>query len=141
VLKLTTAKLGSDHPKTLISMNNLAAAYLGAKQWTEAETTARECLELRAKKLPDEWPRFHTMSQLGAALAGQAKYADAEPLLIGGYEGLKAREATIPAPRKKDLAEAAARIIPFYEAWGQPEKAQLWRAKLGQKSGDAKPKS
>jgi hypothetical protein len=53
------------------------------------------------------------MSQLGAALYGRAKYAEAEPLLIGGYEGLKAREAKVVAYHKKKLAEAAARIVPF----------------------------
>src|SRR5262249_33044804 len=88
------------------------------------------CLDHRKKSQPDDWTCFHSMSQLGAALAGQKKYAEAEPLLIDGYEGLKAREVKIPAPAKKYLAAAAARIVPFYEAWGQPEKAAAWRAKL-----------
>jgi tetratricopeptide (TPR) repeat protein len=129
-LEILKTKLGPDHPHTLLSMNGLAVAYLAVKRWAEAETLLRDCLELREKKLPDEWQRFHTMSQLGAALAGQKKYAEAEPLLIQGYEGLKAREATISAPAKKYLSAAAARIVPFYEAWGQPAKAAAWRAKL-----------
>ena len=62
--------------------------------------------------------RFHTMSQLGAALAGQKKYAEAEPLLIDGYDGMKAREAKIPAPAKKDLAAAAARIVTLLRGVG-----------------------
>jgi serine/threonine protein kinase len=123
-------KLGSDHPGTLSIMNNLAAAYLIAKQWAEAEAAARECLGLRRKKQPDEWPRFHTMSQLGAALVGQKRYAEAEPLLLEGYDGLRAREAKIPADRRNYLAEAAARIVPFYEAWGKKDKAAEWRATL-----------
>ena len=85
----------------------------------------------RTRKPPDDWSRFHTMSLLGAALAGQKKYAEAEPLLIAGYEGLKAREAKIPAPSRGRLAAAAARIVPFYEAWGQPDKAAEWRRSLG----------
>ncbi len=36
------------------------------------------------------------MSLLGGALLGQGRYAEAEPLVIGGYEGMKAREAKIP---------------------------------------------
>src|SRR5262249_3692982 len=110
-LKLRKAKLGPDHPNTLLTSNNLVGAYLAASQWTKAETTARECLDLRTKKQPDDWWRFHTMSQLGAALAGQQKYAEAESLMIQGYEGLKSREAQIPVPRKKSLAEAAARLV------------------------------
>jgi hypothetical protein len=35
------------------------------------------------------------LSQLGAALAGQKKYAEAEQLLLQGYQGLKARESKI----------------------------------------------
>jgi hypothetical protein len=34
---------------------------------------------------------------LGASLLGQKHYADAEPLLLKSYEGMKAHEKTIPA--------------------------------------------
>jgi hypothetical protein len=121
-----------------MTMNNLAGAYLDARRWAEAERTARECLSLRDKKSPDDWWRYHTMSQLGAALARQTKYAEAEPLLLQGYEGLKAREAKIPASRKDALAEAAARIVPFYKAWGQNDKAAEWRSRLAKAPAEAK---
>jgi serine/threonine protein kinase len=129
-LRLRKAKLGSDHPDTLSTMNDLAGAYLETRRWTEAESTARQCLGFREAKSPDDWPRFYTMSQLGASLAGQKKYAEAEPLLVQGYEGLKARQAKISAPSKKYLVEAAARIVPFYETCGRADKAAEWRAKL-----------
>ena len=45
---------------------------------------------------PDDWPRFNAMSLLGGALLGQGRYAEAEPLIVAGYEGMKAREAKIP---------------------------------------------
>jgi serine/threonine protein kinase/tetratricopeptide (TPR) repeat protein len=134
-LKRRKGKLGPDHPHTLTTFNNLARAYLGARRWADAETTARECLGIREKKQPDDWWRFHTMSQLGAALAGQKKFAEAEPLLLQGYDGLKAREAKIVASQKKKLAEAAARIVKLYEAWGKAEEAVDWR-----KKGDTAPK-
>jgi eukaryotic-like serine/threonine-protein kinase len=132
-LKRQKAKLGLEHLNTMITMDNLAVAYLAAKRWTEAEMTARQCLGLREKKQPDDWQRFQTMSQLGAALSWQKRYAEAEPLLVLGFDGMKQREAKIPAPRKKNLAAAAARIVPFYEAWDKPEKAAEWRAKLAPK--------
>ena len=47
--------------------------------------------------MPEEWETFHTQSLLGAALLGQEKYTDAEPLLLAGYDGLTEREAKIPA--------------------------------------------
>ena len=124
-------KLGPDHPDTLLGMNNLAGTFLGAERWAEAESTLRGCLELRKQTRPDDWWCFHTMSQLGVALTGQTRYAEAEPRLIQGYEGLKSREAKIPAWAKKHLAQAAARLVPFYVAWGKPEQAAAWEAKLG----------
>jgi eukaryotic-like serine/threonine-protein kinase len=71
-----------------------------------------------------------TPDEMVEALAGQKKYAEAERYLIDGYEGLKARETTIPASSRKNPAAAAARIVPFYEAWGKPDQAAAWRKKL-----------
>ena len=53
---------------------------------------------------PDSWNRYHCQSLLGASLAGQKKFAEAEPLLIAGYEGMVQREATIAAPDRADLS-------------------------------------
>jgi serine/threonine protein kinase/tetratricopeptide (TPR) repeat protein len=130
-LKRCRAELGPDHPRTLQIMNDLAGGYLDARRWAEAERTARECLDLRAMKQPGDWWHFHTMSQLGGALAGQTKYADAEPLILDGYEGMKTREAKIPVPSKPRLTEAAGRIVRLYEAWDKPEQATAWKVKLG----------
>jgi hypothetical protein len=129
-LKLKRAKLGPDHPDTLMGMNNLAGTFLAAERWREAESILRRCLERRERTQPDDWWCFQTMSQLGAALTAQVKYAEAEPLLIQGYEGMKAREAKIPAPSKKHLKAAAARIVPFYESWSRPEQAAAWKERL-----------
>jgi eukaryotic-like serine/threonine-protein kinase len=133
-LKLMTAKLGPDNRISLMSMNNLATMYLGARRWRDAEMTARECLASHPKDQPDGWLRFRTMSLLGTALAGQMRCAEAEPLIVQGFEGLKAHEATIPAPFLTCVTEAGARVVKLYEAWGQPEKTRQWRKKLGLKA-------
>ena len=44
---------------------------------------------------------------------------------------MKAREATIPSPGRPCLPEAAERVIRPYQARGKPEKATVWKAKLG----------
>jgi hypothetical protein len=108
--------LGPNHPDTLATMNYLATAYLDAWRWVDAEGLLRECLRRREKEQPDDWRRFHTMSQLDAALVGQKRHAEAEPLLIDGYEGMKARAARILGPHRRRLPETAARIAPVYEA-------------------------
>ena len=78
---------------------------------------------------------------LGAALLGQEKYADAEPLLLRGYEGVKRREATIPEPfRKRRLSESLERLVRLYEAWDKPDEAARWRKAL-EAHGPAGPKA
>jgi eukaryotic-like serine/threonine-protein kinase len=100
-------------------------------RWPEAERTARECLSRPENKQRDDWWCYQTTSQLGVALAGQKKYAEAEPLILAGSEGLKAREDQIPAPAKGRLTEAGERVVQLYENMGKPEQAALWRTKLG----------
>jgi hypothetical protein len=73
------------------------------------------------------------MSVLGGLLTGMQRYTEAEPLLVHGYEGMKQREGVMSANEKRWTTEAGDRIVAFYEATGQPEKARLWREKLAKK--------
>ena len=77
---------------------------------------------------PDEWATFNTQSMLGGALLGQKKYAEAEPLLLAGYEGLKQREESIPPAGQIRLPEALDRLIELTTALDQPDATQKWRA-------------
>ncbi len=101
-----------------------------ATRWADAEPVLRECLTIRAKVKPDDWSTFNSRSQLGGSLAGQKKYAEAEPLILAGYEGLKAREAKLPPSAIARLPEAADRVIELYLSWGKAEEAARWRARL-----------
>jgi serine/threonine protein kinase/regulator of sirC expression with transglutaminase-like and TPR domain len=109
----------------------LGLTLLESQSCAAAESVLRESLAILEKQLPESWLRFHTASLLGGALLGQQKYAEAEPLLLHGYEGLKQRENQI-AEGYKDirLAEAAERLVRLYEATDQPEKARAWREKV-----------
>ena len=86
---------------------------------------------MRAKATPDEWARYDAMSLRGGSLLIEGRYAEAEPLVVGGYEGMKAREARIDVPERFRLREAAERVVHLYEAWNQPDRAAAWKAKLG----------
>ncbi len=97
---------------------------------SEAEPLLRECVAIREKAIPDDWRRFFAMSLLGRALLSQQKHAEAEPLVVAGYEGLKAREAKIPAVSKAHVRNAAAQVVHLYEAWGKPDLARSWAAKV-----------
>jgi len=48
----------------------------------------RQAVEVYRKATPDTWERFRAESLLGATLAGQKRYAEAEPLLLAAYSGL-----------------------------------------------------
>ena len=43
---------------------------------------------------------------------------------------MKAREAEVPPQGKIRLTEALERLVQLYDAWGKPEQAAEWLAKL-----------
>jgi serine/threonine protein kinase len=122
--------LGSQDPDTLASVDDLALAYQSQDKFAQAEPLAREALEFNRKKQPDDWQRFRAESLLGASLAGQKKYAEAEPLLLEGYAGMAARKARIAVPDWYHLDRAGDWLVQLYQAWGKPLKATEWRKKL-----------
>ena len=131
-------KLGPDHPQTLISMNSLAWGYMKNGAFEKATPLLRECLSLRRKKQPDEWRTFSTQAALGISLLGQKQYAEAEPLLVAGYEGMKEREDKIPAGARNALPDTLKRLVQLYDAWGQPDKAAQWRKELDAREGEGR---
>ena len=94
----------------------------------ESESCARESLALISElKGADDWRLFGIRSDLGASLLAQKKFAEAEPLLLTGYTGLKQVEEQIPTNAVARLAEAAGRLVQLYEGTGQLEKATEWK--------------
>jgi serine/threonine protein kinase/tetratricopeptide (TPR) repeat protein len=124
-----SAKPGS--PNLANQLASLAANLLRQSKWTAAEPTLRECLAIREKTSPDDWSTFNSKSQLGGALLGQGKFAEAEPLVIQGYAGMKAREQTMPVVALPRLAEAAERGIRLYAGWSKPDKLVEWKSHAG----------
>jgi tetratricopeptide (TPR) repeat protein len=99
-----------------------------AARFRAAELAFRECLTIRERTEPDAWPTFNARSLLGGSLLAQGKYTEAEPLLLKGYEGMKAREKTIPPQATTRVPEALDRLIDLYTATGKPDEAKKWRA-------------
>jgi hypothetical protein len=121
--------LGSDHPDTMTASEDLALAYLSQGKFTEAEPLAREALEFNRKQQPDNWQRFRAESLLGKSLAGQKKYADAEPLLVDGYQGMLSRKERIAMPDRYHLERAHEWVVQLHRAWKKPQKAEEWPKK------------
>jgi tetratricopeptide (TPR) repeat protein len=114
------------------------ALLLLQKQPAEAELRLRECLTIRRKIQPDNWTTFETESMLGEALLEQKKYAEAEPLLLSGHDGMKQREDTIPPHDKPRVTRARERLVKLYEAWGKEDKAKEWRGMLTESAATQK---
>lgn len=96
-------------------------------RFDEAAALLRGCLALREKVLPQgHWLLADTRSRLGAAMAGEGKHAQAEPLLLDAHAAL-ADDRLCPADNRR---QAIQRIIQLYEAWGKPDQAAAWRPRL-----------
>ncbi len=117
--------------------------FFAAKQFSLCEKLLQECLTLRKQYGKEPWRAFSTQSLLGAALAEQKKYAEAEPLLKEAYEGLAANAETIPKNLKKAIPNTAARIAKMYDAQNKLVEAELWKGKEAEwlPAPEAAPKS
>ena len=106
----------------------LAGNLLMRQEIRRGRVTAPRVPEVPRTERSEQVVDLATKSKLGGSLLGQNKYAEAEPLLLAGYEGLKQREETIPPiVRKPRLTEAIERLVRLYEATGNADKAGEWR--------------
>jgi hypothetical protein len=113
----------------LHTTNNLADLYVDQSRFAEAAALLQRVLTVYGKTTP-AWSRYYSQSQLGASLAAQKKYPEAEPLLLSGYEWMVRLEPTISGVGRSDSELAVSRIVQLYEDWGKPEQATVWRQKL-----------
>ncbi len=116
-----------DDPRFAGQLAQVATDLLQCDQFADAEEMLRECLEIRKRMEPDAWSTFNTMSQLGGALLGQENYAEAESLLVKGYEGMKEREEKIPPKGAVRIPESLDRLIEFYTATNKPEETEKYQ--------------
>ena len=130
VLEVERRTLGAKHPNTLDVMASLGEVEIQQEKYALAEPLVREALCSWEAASPASWMRYYGQALVGASLSGQKRYADAEPLLLSGYQGLRERQSAIPAGMRRIVNEAGLRIAQLYENWGQPEKAREWEEKV-----------
>jgi len=117
--------LGRARLRADLAMNHLKKGEPGL-----AEPLLREALKVYDRQMKDDWRRFEIQGQLGEALGSQKKYDEAEPLVLGGHEGLANRREKVPVDARPRLPEAGRRVVSLYESWGRPEQAASWKGKL-----------
>ena len=119
--------MGPMHPQTLLFASALGEVLLLEGKFDEAVGGLRPNVAAREAAKADTWNIFSDRALLGAALAGQRKFADAEPLLRDGAAGLRERENRMPFAQRQRIAEARAGLAALYEATGRPDEAAKWR--------------
>ena len=96
-------------------------------RYSEAEVALREGLEGHGKDAPVPWQRYEMQSMLGASLAAQARFEEAEPFLLSAYQALTRHQREIPWDSRSTAEQTRHRIIELYQSWGKPDKAEAWR--------------
>ena len=125
--------LGNEHPHTLASINDLAVLYTRQKRYDKAATLFKEALEGRQRKLGDDHPHtLETKNDIGILYLEQDLYRDAEPLLLRAYEGRKVKLG----PEHPHALDSLKHLIGLYEAWGKPDEAKRWQAKLSPENNE-----
>jgi serine/threonine protein kinase/tetratricopeptide (TPR) repeat protein len=138
VLAARRRVFGPDDPNTILSEADLALADLSQGKFVQSEPHAREAVGRYQTKQPDDWQRFRAESLLGASLAGQKKYAEAEPQLLEGYQGMVARKDHISSSDRYHLQLAHQWIVQLYKDWGKPQKAAEIVKERNRKGSDRK---
>lgn len=153
LLAANRARSGVNTPVYATGQSALGQTLLQQQKWAEAESLLRESLE-RLQKLAaaakpgtaggvSPWSIGVNKSALGQALVKQQKFAEAEPLLLAGYQELAGLEGPRSPQDAKRLQEVLERIIQLYESWAKKEQAAEWRKKLpaAPKGKESSPKS
>ncbi|MCP3964483.1 MAG: serine/threonine protein kinase, partial [bacterium] len=118
--------MGEDHPTYANYRLSQARLLLAKGDAVAAEAVARSALEVLRRRLPEHRHTRCAESILGASLARQGHFQEAEPLLTESYLWLADRLG----PRAVDARDALERVIELYDAWGRPEEAAPYRELL-----------
>jgi serine/threonine-protein kinase len=106
-LRVAQPQLGNDHPRVVGFIANLARVRIARGDAAATESSLRAALSAREKMYPPgDWRIAQTQSLLGAALAAQKRYAEAEPLMTAADNGLK----SVPGVQERERAANRARL-------------------------------
>lgn len=126
-LELRRKVSGAKHPQTLEMMARVGELRIDQGRFAEAEALLKESLDLQ--KDATTYRRYWTENLFGASLSGMKRYAEAEPELLAGFEGMKQKAMTVAELNRQKIAKAKGFIQKMYQSSGQTAKAAEWRAK------------
>jgi tetratricopeptide (TPR) repeat protein/tRNA A-37 threonylcarbamoyl transferase component Bud32 len=120
-LELRRQELGSEHPLTLASVDELAIVDVSNGRYDQAEELFRQTLEIRKRTLGNEHPDTLTsMMNLAGINADQGRYAEAEQL---HEKSLKIRRQSLGGEHPKTLLSMM-NLAALYEKEGRYTEAE-----------------
>jgi tetratricopeptide (TPR) repeat protein len=123
LLEVQRRVTGPEVINTVTTIANIGWVRLQQKRYADAELSLREALTILARTAPTSWERFNVDCMLGASLAAQRKFEEAEPLLISGYDGMRSAERTTNAANTSRFTQdqAGDAIVQFYGIGVNPQ--------------------
>ena len=98
----------------------------------DAEVILLQAVDEYARAAPDTWQRYDCQRMLGASLAGQKRYAEAEPMLLSQLRRHERLRATMPFHNRVNRVRSAESLVELYKSWGKSKEAVEWLAKVNQ---------
>ncbi|MBM4027834.1 MAG: tetratricopeptide repeat protein, partial [Planctomycetes bacterium] len=119
--------LGEEHLDTLRCLGNLAIVNVLQGRNPEAERLFGVILEARRRVLGEEHPdTLACMHNLALLYRDQNRYPEAEPLCL---QAVETASRTL-GEAHPDTVRFLSVLTSLYDAWGKPEEAAKWRARL-----------
>jgi serine/threonine-protein kinase len=116
---------GPDDYLITLTLDQLAQHAVRQNRPGDAEARLREKLDVLGRAVPPtHFQVALTRSDLGNLLLARGALAEAEPLLVAGFEGAVTSRRPTTARRE----EVRARLVRLYEALGRPAEAAKYRA-------------
>ena len=126
-LRVGRRVFGEKHPRVATTLRNLAKLHRTLGNDLAAEPLLAEALAIRRGKLGDEDnATLAVVIDLATCQAGLGKFEQAETVLRETHAHLETTRGA-KDPQTRQVTEALADV---YEAWGRPDEANAWRARL-----------
>ncbi len=118
--RLIATRLPPTHPEVARVDNVYGQILVAMGRLPEGERRLRHALEIRRRLTPNAWATAETASALGLALTKEHRYAEAEPLLRDGLDGLR----TAFGPDHPRTVQALDNLISMYRSAGRTADAE-----------------
>lgn len=123
-VRVAGPQLGEDHPRVVVAALDLARVQGARGRAAGTEASVRHALEVRERLYASgDWRIGQAQSLLGAALAAQRRFAEAEPLMLAAEKSLR----PVPGREGDERKANRARIVALYVNQGDPARAGSYR--------------